>query len=59
MGNWKGISTGSGWTGRQKSGSIRGPNWITDNGYMEVNREWAGHRGTGLEQHDSPRTNWF
>ena len=59
MGNRRGLPTGSGWIDRQKLESIQGPNWITDNGYMEVNWEQAGHGVTGPKQCNGPRTNRF
>ena len=59
MGNWRGVPTGSGRTGRQKSESIQGPNRITDNGYMEAIQEWAGHWVMGLVQRNNPRTHRF
>ena len=57
MDNRKGVPTGSGRTGKQKPESIRGPNWITDNGYMEVNREWAGNKAMVLEHCKGPDRN--
>ena len=58
MGNQKGVLTGSGWTSKQKPESIRGPNHIMDNGYKEVNWEWAGNKATVLERRNGPDRNW-